>query len=90
MDVSITLAELGMIILFLVVLTAGVYAVITLRSINAVSSEFSALLRRHRSDLDQLSKSVPHIAEISLILIILLLLLLLFIYGSNPNNPGHH
>ncbi|HSM75717.1 MAG TPA: hypothetical protein VK852_13815 [Desulfobacterales bacterium] len=65
MDASITLAELGMIILFLVVLTAGVYAVITLRNINAVSSEFSALLRRHRSDLDQLSKSVPHIAEIS-------------------------
>ena len=65
MEASITLVELGMLILFLVVLAAGVYAVITLRSINAVAFEITALLRRHRSDLDQLSKSVPHIAEIS-------------------------
>lgn len=65
MEASITLIELGMIILFLVVLAAGIYAVITLRSINAVTSEITGLLRRHRSDLDQLSKSVPHITEIS-------------------------
>jgi len=65
MEASITLTELGMIILFLVFLAAGVYAVITLRSINAVASEIVDLLRRHRKDLDQLSKSVPHIAEIS-------------------------
>lgn len=65
METVITLGELGMIILFITVLAAGVYAVITLRSINAAAREITAILRRHRSDLDELGKIVPHITETS-------------------------
>jgi hypothetical protein len=65
MEISITLRDLGMIILFLTIMAVGVYAVITLRSVNGAVREISDMLRRHRRDLDELSQSVPHIAETS-------------------------
>ncbi|MGA6927543.1 MAG: hypothetical protein WBY88_17780 [Desulfosarcina sp.] len=63
MQASVTLNELGLIVLFLAVVAAIGYAIITLRSINAAAREIADLVQRHRSDLDRLAGSFPHIAE---------------------------
>lgn len=63
MQASITLNELGLIVLFLAVVVAIGYAIITLRSINAAAREIADLVQRHRSDLDRLAGSFPHMAE---------------------------
>lgn len=63
MQATITLTELGLFILFLTVLAVCVYAVITLRNINAAVRDATDLVRRHRRDLDTLLASVPNVAE---------------------------
>jgi methyl-accepting chemotaxis protein len=65
MQTSITLFELGLIILFLTLLVVGIYAVLTLRNINAATREINGILRRHRGELEELGRSVPHIVEAS-------------------------
>lgn len=65
MQATISLNELGLIILFLTLIAVGVYAVMTLRSINAAVGEVTDLVRRHRPDLEKLAGSIPHVAETS-------------------------
>jgi methyl-accepting chemotaxis protein len=65
MQATITLTELGLFILFLTVLAACAYAVITLRHINAAVRDISDLVHRHRGDLDTLFASIPNVAETS-------------------------
>jgi methyl-accepting chemotaxis protein len=59
MDASITLNELGLIIIFAIILAVGVYAVIALRNISESVKEITGFIRQHRKELD---KSVLNIA----------------------------
>lgn len=65
MQASVTLNELGLIILFLTVVAALVYAIVTLRNINAAAREIGDMMRRHRNDLEKLAGSFANIAETS-------------------------
>lgn len=63
MATSITFSELGMVILFLLAVGVGVYAILTLRSFNTATRQISDIVNRHRQDLEMLALSVPRINE---------------------------
>lgn len=58
----ITFNELGIFIAFLLVLVAGGYAIITLRNINGLVKEATALLQKNR---DHFNRIIPNITDIS-------------------------
>jgi len=62
MQISITLFDLGAVVLFAIACVVGVYAVIAFRSIHSAAKEIADLLHRHRRDWD---KSMLHVAAAS-------------------------
>jgi methyl-accepting chemotaxis protein len=62
MQGSITLNELGMLIVFIMILVAGGYAIMTLRNINGLVKEATVLLQKNK---DHLNRIIPSINEIS-------------------------
>lgn len=62
MQGSITLNELGMLIVFILILVAGGYAIMTLRNINGLVKEATVFLQKNKDHLNQI---IPSINEIS-------------------------
>jgi uncharacterized coiled-coil protein SlyX len=62
MQGSITLNELGMLIVFILILVAGGYAIMTLRNINGLVKEATVFLQKNK---DHLNRIIPSINEIS-------------------------
>lgn len=60
MDGYITFSQLGLLVIFLVVTTVGVYAITTLRKVNAVVTDLAGIIREHR---ETLNRTIPHIAQ---------------------------
>jgi hypothetical protein len=59
---SITFSQLGQLIIFVVLMVAGGYAIMTLRNVNAAVKDVGAILKGNREALDQL---IPNIATAS-------------------------
>ena len=62
MEGSITLNELGVVIIFLLIATAAGYVVITLRNFNDLIKKTNSLLQ---ANTDHVNKIIPNINEIS-------------------------
>jgi len=62
MEGYITFGQLGLIIIFVVVVTAGGYAVMTLRNVNAAVKDIGAILKENQ---DALNQAIPNIATAS-------------------------
>lgn len=62
MQGSITLNELGIFIIFALIVVAGGYAIVTLKNINALIKVASATLQKNQDHLNQI---IPNINEIS-------------------------
>ena len=62
MQGSITLNELGIFIIFILIVAGGGYAVMTLRNMNGLIKEAKALLQKNK---DHLNRIIPNINEIS-------------------------
>ena len=62
MQGSITLNELGIFIVFALIVVAGGYAIVTLKNINGLIKVASATLQRNQDHLNQI---IPNINEIS-------------------------
>lgn len=62
MQGSITLNELGIFIVFALIVVAGGYVVLTLRNINGLIKEATALLQKNKDHFNQI---IPNINEIS-------------------------
>jgi ABC-type transporter Mla subunit MlaD len=62
MQGSITLNELGILIVFALIVVAGGYAIVTLRNINGLIKEATAILQRNKDHFNQI---IPNINEIS-------------------------
>ena len=62
MQASITLNELGIFIIFALIVVAGGYAIVTLKNINGLIKVASATLQRNQDHLNQI---IPNINEIS-------------------------
>jgi methyl-accepting chemotaxis protein len=62
MQGSITLNELGIFIVFALIVVAGGYAIVTLKNINALIKVAAATLQRNQDHLNQI---IPNINEIS-------------------------
>ena len=62
MEGYITFNQLGLLIIFLVVVVAGGYAIMTLRNVNAVVKGFGAILKENH---EALNLAVPNIATAS-------------------------
>ena len=62
MQGSITLNELGIFIAFMLVSVAGGYAILTLRNINGLVKEATALLQKNK---DHFNRIIPNITDIS-------------------------
>ena len=62
MQGSITLNELGIFIVFALIVVAGGYAIVTLKNINGLIKMASATLQRNQDHLNQI---IPNINEIS-------------------------
>jgi hypothetical protein len=59
MQVSISLVDLGAVILFAIAGVVGIYAVIAFKSIHSAAKEITDFLHLHRTDWD---KSITHLA----------------------------
>lgn len=55
----ISLHDLGLIILFIVALCAGIYFIFTLRNLNLLMTQAGDFFKRHREDLDKSLKQLP-------------------------------
>ncbi|MFZ7127594.1 MAG: hypothetical protein ACOWWM_15670 [Desulfobacterales bacterium] len=53
MQVSLNLVDIGWFVIFVISCTAGIYAIIALRSINAATREVADMLRQQRSALER-------------------------------------
>ena len=62
MEGYITFSQLGLLILFLMGVAVGGYAIITLRNVNAAYKDIRALLKEHKQSLDS---AIPNIAMAS-------------------------
>ena len=62
MQSSISLNELGIFIAFMLVSVAGGYAILTLRNINGLVKEATALLQKNK---DHFNRIIPNITDIS-------------------------
>jgi len=58
----ITFGQLGLLIIFLVVVVAGGYAIMTLRNVNAAVKDIGAILSANREALNQ---AIPNVAMVS-------------------------
>jgi hypothetical protein len=58
----ITFGQLGLLILFLLLLAVGGYVIVTLRNVNAAVKEIGAILKENR---DALNLAIPNIAMAS-------------------------
>ncbi len=59
MEGYITFSQLGLLIVFLLVLAVGGYAIVTLRNVNAAFKDIGEILRENKGALN---KSIPNIA----------------------------
>ena len=62
MEGYITFSQLGLLIIFLVVVVAGGYAIMTLRNVNAAAKDIVAILSANREALNQ---AIPNVAMVS-------------------------
>ena len=62
MEGYITFSQLGLLIIFLVVVVAGGYVTITLRNVNAAVKDIGAILKKNKEALNQV---IPNIATAS-------------------------
>ena len=62
MQGSITLNELGIFIVFALIVGAGGYAIVTLRNVNGLIKEAKAMLQKNKDHFNQI---IPNINEIS-------------------------
>jgi predicted PurR-regulated permease PerM len=62
MQGSITLNELGILIVFALIAVAGGYAIVTLRNINGLIREATTMLQKNKDHFNQI---IPNINEIS-------------------------
>ena len=62
MEGYITFSQLGLLIIFLVLLLAGSYAIMTIRNVNATVKDIGAILKINREALNQ---AIPNIATAS-------------------------
>lgn len=62
MEGYITFSQLGLFIMFLMVVAVGGYAIITMRNANAAYKDIRALLKEHKQSLDS---AIPNIAMAS-------------------------
>ena len=62
MEGYITFSQLGLLIIFLVVVVACGYAIMTLRNVNAAVKDIGAILKENREALNQ---AIPNIAKAS-------------------------
>ena len=63
MQGSITLNELGIFIIFALIVVAVGYTVVTLRNINGLIKEATAMLQRNKDHLNQIIPNIKDIAE---------------------------
>ncbi|MFA5700142.1 MAG: hypothetical protein WC913_02575 [Desulfuromonas sp.] len=63
MQGSITLNELGIFILFALIVVAGGYAIVTLRNINGLVKEATAVLQGNKDHLNKIIPNLNGIAE---------------------------
>jgi hypothetical protein len=59
MEGYITYSQLGLLIIFLVVVAVGVYAILTMRNVNAAVTNIGGILRENQ---DALNRAIPNIA----------------------------
>ena len=62
MEGYITFSQLGLLIVFLVVVAAGGYAIVTLRNVNAAVKDIGAILKENQ---EALNRAIPNIAAAS-------------------------
>jgi hypothetical protein len=62
MEGYITFSQLGLLIVFLVVVVVGGYAVLTLRNVNAAVAGIDAILKENQ---EALNRAIPNIAQAS-------------------------
>ncbi len=62
MDGYITFGQLGLLIIFMVVVASGGYAIMTLRNVNAAVKDIGAILKANREALNQ---AIPNVASVS-------------------------
>ena len=62
MEGNITFSQLGLLIIFLVVVAAGSYAIMTLRNVNSAVKDIGAILKANREALNQ---AIPNVATAS-------------------------
>lgn len=62
MEGYITFSQLGLLIIFLVVLVAGGYAILTMRNVNAAVENIGVLLKENQ---EALNRAIPNIAMAS-------------------------
>ena len=62
MEGYITFGQLGLLIIFLVVVVAGGYVIMTLRNVNAAVKDIGAILSANRETLNQ---AIPNVAMVS-------------------------
>jgi len=63
MQGSITLNELGIFIVFALIVVAGGYAIMTLRNINGLIKEATALLQKNKEHFNQIIPTINVISE---------------------------
>jgi hypothetical protein len=62
MEGYITYSQLGLLIIFLVVLAVGGYAILTMRNVNAAVKDIGVIVKDHR---EALGRAIPNIAMAS-------------------------
>lgn len=62
MEGYITFNQLGLLVLFLMLVAVGVYVIITLRNVNAAVKDIGAILKQHK---ESLNLAIPNIAMAS-------------------------
>ena len=63
MQGSITLNELGIFIVFVLIVVAGGYAILTLRNINGLIKEATVLLQKNKEHVNQIIPTINVISE---------------------------
>ena len=62
MEGNITYSQLGLLIIFLVVVAVGVYAILTMRNVNAAVANIGVILQENQ---EALNRAIPNIAMAS-------------------------
>ena len=63
MNITISLEELGLFVLFILILGVGAYLAVTLKNLNGLVKEIRELLDANRKNIDQSLTHLPAIAE---------------------------